>query len=482
MQEDERFPTPDFVRAGPPVDLKELDRLEREKWGRVMLVVPERAGTTGPFELAMRGPYTIPLAVRREGVGLGSKDAWVFFSHPTGVFPPDAAYWNVSGRSCLGVRLCERTPRGVRLWDEVGAGLPAAEPVSDGLAGALGVLRKRAFAGMPTLWSLDLVDLELDLLEVLRLSALLLRSNTPRVVAKDLLGLLARPTIKAFCEGCHDPEDLATMRALIEGQGDAEAHAVALRARPEDFTRAVDVRDKEGKQVVAVLLEEYEAFQREHGVKLGELGAGIHAAESRLAAIKLEVRRLQSEAAAQGRVSRFFSRTTDTLRELRAEAIQCLRTMRELEAAYHQIPGYDKLQGLTGRVQSFQASLDRVQTLTRELFDHAVAQAQLGALRGLRSQTGDPEGSRAGLRGYDLRLRAEVLPRLMSLYACTAYVLRRPDALPPGRPTRRKVAGINRLVANLIELFRSVRWGTKTMGDAFDETWGQVLKIEQQLR
>ena len=475
MPEEERFPAPDFVRAGPPVDVKELDRLEREKWGRVMFVLPQ--------DFSLRGPYTIPLAVRREGVDRGSKDAWAFFSHPQNVFPPDAAYWNVPGRGCLGVRLSERTEKGVRLWDEVGAGLAGAEAVSDTLAGALGVLRKRAFGGpAPAAWTLELVDLELDLLEVLRLSTLLLRSQSPRIPAKDLLALLQRPVIKAFVEGCRDPEDLATLRALVDGEGDAEALAARLRARPEDFTRAADVRDVQGKQALQVLQEEYLTFQREQGPRLQELTSGIHAAEARLEAIKLEVRRIQSDAAQQGRVSRFFSRSGDTLRQLKAEAIQCLRTMRDLEAAYHQIPGYDLLQGLTGRVQSFQASLDKVQSLVRDLFDHSVGQTQLASLRQVRSQVADPEGSRTGLKGYDLRLRADVLPRLLALYACTAYVLRRPDALAPGKPTRRKVQGINRLVGNLIELFRHVRYGTKTLGDAFDESWGQVLKIEQQLK
>ena len=484
MPEEERFPAPEFLRAGPPQDVKELDRVEREKWARVMLVVPERRESGGrtAFELALRGPYTIPLAVRREGVDPGRKDAWAFFSHPASVFPPEAAFWNVSGKGCLGARLAERTEKGVRLWDEVGAGLPAAEPVSDGLAGALGVLRRRAFAGpLPTTWSLDLLDLELDLLDLLRLSTLILRSQSPRVVAKDLLGLLARPAIRAFAEGCHDPEDLATMRALVEGQGDAEELGARLRIRPTDFTRTADVRDVHGKQALLVLLEEYEAFQREHGGRLRELGQGIAGAEARLEAIKAEVRRLQADAASKGRVTRFFSRTDDTLRQLKAEAIQCLRTMRELEAAYRQVPGYERLQGLTDRIQSFQASLDRVQALATDLFDHCVTQAQTGALRQLRSQVADPEGSKSGLKPYDLRLRADVLPRLMGLYSCAAYVLRRPDALPPGKPSRRKIAGIARLTLNLIELFRGVRYGTKTLGDVFDETWGQVLKIESRL-
>lgn len=471
---EERFPAPEFVRGGPPVDVKELDRLEREKWGRVMLVLPP--------DFSLRGPYTIPLAVRREGVDRGSKDAWAFFSHPLNVFPAEAAYWNLPGRGCLGARLCERTEKGLRLWDEVGAGLPNAEAVSDGLPGALGVLRKRAFGGVPPAWTLDLVDLELDLLEVLRLSTLLLRSQNPRVPAKDLLALLARPPIKAFCEGCFDPEDLTTLRALVDGEGDAEAHAARLRARPEDFARAVDIRDVNGRQALQVLNEQYLTFQREQGPRLQELAEQQRAAEARLAAIKLEVRRIQADVAGRGRVSRFFSRSDDALRQLKAEAIQCLRTQRDLDAAYHQIPGYDLLQGLSGRVQSFQASLDRVQTLVRDLFDHSVAQAQLATLRGVRGHVADPHNSRTGLKGYDLRLRAEVLPRLLALYACTAYVLRRPDALPPNRPTRRKVQGVNRLVMNLIELFRHVRYGTRTLGDAFDETWGQVLKIEQQLK
>ena len=46
-------------------------------------------------------------------------------------------------------------------------------------------------------------------------------------------------------------------------------------------------------------------------------------------------------------------------------------------------------------------------------------------------------------------------------------------------------AGYNRialsLARNLIEYFGSCRYGNKTLGDAYEETWGQVIGLEARL-
>ena len=93
----------------------------------------------------------------------------------------------------------------------------------------------------------------------------------------------------------------------------------------------------------------------------------------------------------------------------------------------------------------------------------------------------DPQRRTAGFRNYDLRLRAEVMAKLLTTYSLSAYVLRRPDALQPDSASHRNLVRINRMAKALIEYFNDVRYGNKTVGQAWDESWGQVVAIEGQL-
>ena len=65
-------------------------------------------------------------------------------------------------------------------------------------------------------------------------------------------------------------------------------------------------------------------------------------------------------------------------------------------------------------------------------------------------------------------------------YAISAYVLRRSDALPGGN-SRGNVKRINRIAFDLIDYFRESRYGDKTVGEVFDETWGQSEALEARL-
>jgi hypothetical protein len=486
-----RFPTAAFVRRGPPVAVQELDRATHEKWSRVMVVAPTPSGEVGGRKLhdfTQKGPYVLPLAVRREGSDTGSRDAWMFFTHPYSVFPQDGTYFNVSGQGCLGARIYLRAEEGVQIYDEVGAGIPGSEMVSDSFPGAMGVLRRRALGdgkgAVTTPFARDLLELDLDLLEVLRLSTFLLQTRSPKNVLSDLHALLMKPTVKAFAWEAFDEDDHETMADAADG-GSAALEIRALRFRVEegDFTTLADVRDAQNRQAIHELLQEFQAWEETNGELIRELGLGIHQAEANLAEIKDRVKKLRDGATGQGRVSRFFSRSDQTLKELKAEAVRNLRSKRDFEEKFHQIPGYDRLAGLSDRVQGFQGSIKTIYRLGHDLFDHNVTQSQLQSLRAIvidKIDSAEPAQQRSGYKQYDLRLRAEILHRVLTTYSLSAYVLRRPDALRGGHSLG-NIKRINHLARNLIEYFRYVRYGPHTLGDAFDETWGQVLNLEAHL-
>lgn len=491
--QDENFPAPDFVRRGPPVSVRELERASSEKWARVMAVVPEgqdEARGRRRHAFVARGPYTLPMAVRREGVDLGSREAWRFFTHPYSVFPTDVAFFNAPGRGVLGARLHVRGKGGVRLYDEVGAGLPDAEFVAESYFGALGVIRHRALgAGDPALpYARDLLELDLELLELFRLTTLLMRPRDPLEALRQLHALLGRPSLRGCVESVFERDEVDAVEALATSERiDAvQAAAVATRFRVDegDFNTVADVRDGKGRQAISELLTGYQAFEAEHGERLRELSQGIAEAEARLDMIKQRILAMQAEEAGRSRFTKFFSRGQQTIAELKAEGVHAIRTRRALEAAYDEIPGYGEVRGLTERVQGFQEMVRSIHRLACTFFEHNVTDAQLRSMRAIVEQkvdAGDPEQVRAGYKSYDFRLRADVLPRVLQTYSLSAYVLRRPDALTRGHSLR-NVQRINRLAGHLIEYFRHARYGPRTLGEAFDETWGQVVALEARLK
>ena len=484
------FPPKDFVRQGPPVGVRDLDRAQSEKWSRLMVLIPEQvqpADGEPYWVFSERGPYTLPLAKRRADADAGSLDAWTFFTHPYTVFPPDSAYYNVPGQGCLESRLAVRSDEGIRLYDEVGAGFASAERVPASYAAALGVLRKRAL-GQKELelpYAPVLATLDLDLLELFRLSTLLLHTENPLDTVLQLDRLLKKPTVGRFAQGLFDEGDQAAMQAILSEQGATRDQVQRFRVAEEDFAKVAEIQDARGRLAVAGLLTEWEAFHNEHGERLTEIDQQIHTCEVALREIREKVLALQEGATQTGRISRLLNRPDRQLKQLKADAVHNMRTLRSLEAEVQAIPGYEQLRGLSDRVQGVQDSIQRIFQIARDLFDHNVSQTQLRALLNVLRErvlgVADPKQRTSGFRNYDLRLRAEVMAKLLTTYSLSAYALRRPDALKPESPSHRNLVRVNRMAMALIEYFGDVRYGNKTVAQAWDETWGQVVAIEGQL-
>jgi len=493
QEPDVSFPPPEFVRRGPPTSVRDMDRQDKEKWGRVVVVHPRTEETADGVrhDFVKKGPFTLPLAVRREGVDLGSKEAWAFFTHPYTVFPEDATFYNVEGKGCLGARLFVRGQEGVRLYDEVGANLGGSETVVDTFQGALGVLRHRVLGegnlGDPL--AADLLATDIDLLQVFHLFTYLLRTSAPLKTLRELYGLFSKPTLHNFAWELFSERERDLMRALQAG-GENEGHEelkrspIRFRVDRDDFTRITDVQDAQGTQAILGLLSEWEAFQEAHRDRMAELAVGIQEQEAVLAAIKQEVRTLQKEPERRGLTALFARNKVKAINELKAKAVVAIRAKRALEAAFDEIPGYERMKGLSDRVKGFEATVESVYGLARDMGDHNVDRADVSALRTLvldRVLGEDEDEAKKALRAYDLRLRAELLPKVLRTHDLSAYLLRRPDALR-GKVSRRNIARVNTLARFLIEYFRSVRYGSKsTFGEEFDATWGQVIGLEGQI-
>jgi hypothetical protein len=495
------FPSAEFVRRGPPVTIRDVDRKKREKWSRVVVVMPRPEETPERirYDFVQKGPFTLPLAVRRtEEQGQGRADAWQFFTHPYAVFPPDACFFNVSGNGCLGSRLFVRAPEGVRLYDEVGANLRESEFVSESYPGALGVLRQRVLGGPPETalaspYLVDLLELDVDLLELFYLSTLLLKSGQPAKILERIHEQLARPTLRSFARDSFSEQEQALMRAVAEGSAN-EVLFSELRVREVDLVQVTDVVDGKGKQIVAELTREFTAFEEEHKDELTNLSLQIQEHDQLLEQIKSQVKVLQrakKEDKIKRGISGMFKRSalfgkskTEQINELKAEAVKSLRAKRELEKAMEEIPGYSRVRGLTDRVQGFQDSVATIHEMARNMVDHNVARGQLNGLRALireKVAAGNEAEAKKALRTYTLRLRAEILPRILAAYSISAYVLRRPDAIRRDSRSAANVQRINRLAQSLIEYFRYVRYGNKDLGEAYDSGWGQVVQLENQL-
>jgi hypothetical protein len=491
--QDDIFPAPDFVRRGPATSVRELDRAANEKWARVMAVLPEPAPPAASgrrrHTFVTKGPFTLPMATRREGVSLGSREAWSFFTHPYSVFPPDVAFYNVPAKGVLGARLHVRGKGGVRLYDEVGAGLPDAEMVTDSFFSAMGVIRHRALGKneVTAAYAPDLLELDLDLLELFRLTTLLMRPQNPLHALRDIHALMSKPSLAAAVREVFDQDALDAIEALATSEEiDAvQAAAVATRFRVDeaDFTTITDVKDEKGRQAINELMGEFAAFEQKHGPRMKEVSQGIAQAEANLEAIKQKILQMQKDEAGKSRLTKMFSRGKQTIAELKAEGVHAIRTKRALEATFDEMPEYHRVKGITERVRGFQTMISSIYRLACTFFEHNVTDKQLENMRQIIAQkvdSGDPEQTRGGYKNYDLRLRADVLPRVLQTYSLSAYVLRRPEALTRGRSLE-NVRRLNTLARLIIEYFRHVRFGPKTLGEEFEETWGQVVALEARL-
>ncbi|MGE0710748.1 MAG: hypothetical protein AB7N76_27870 [Planctomycetota bacterium] len=494
------FPPADFVRRGPPVSIRDVERKKQEKWARVMVVLPrpEETAERVRYDFTQKGPFTLPLASLRSDIDAGDKNAWQFFTHPYSVFPQDSCFYNVSGKGCLGARLFVRAPEGVRIYDEVGANLDRSEFVSESFPGALGVLRNRVLGGTPeesfeSPFLVDLLELDVDLLELFYLSTLLLKGNQSQKALERIDAQLQRTTLHLFAHDLFTEDEHELMQRVRAGDADEAAFA-QLGVRDLDLVQVTDVVDPQGKQIVSELAREYEAFEAQHKDLLTELSLKIHERDHELEVIKGKVKALQQakqDDKAKRGISGMFKRATlfgksktEQINELKAEAVKAIRAKREHERAMEEIPGYERVRGLTERVQGFTSSVQTIQDMARNIVDHNVTRAQLNGLRSLvREKVGgmDEEEGRRALRTYTLRLRAEILPRVLASYELSAYVLRRPDAIRRSSRSSKNVARINNMARSLIEYFRYMRFGNKDLGDAYDSGWGQVVQLEARL-
>lgn len=482
------FPTADLVRQGPPDPQFHPERARSEKWCRVYCLAPtakrDADGTTRA-EFATKGPFAMPMAVRRPGTDLGSRDAWIFFSHPYSVFPRNAVFWN-AGKGQKGVleaRIVERTEHGVVLYDEVGAGF-VCERVPGTLPAALGVFRGRVLGqeGIDAPYAKDVLHLELDLLECFRLTTLCMKTRNPINALADMNRFLRKPNVGLFFLDSFADKDRAVIRefgALREGGTFTEV-TERFRVIETEFTQTTDVKDGKGRQLVLELLREWQAFEAEHGTRVEELGREIASCDQEAHKLALELEREKDEHATEGRLSRFLSRRLKAISKIEGDRTAILEKKKQLEAEFDGIPGYSRVRGLTDRIETMKKHIEVVRRTATNVFDHNVSQQTLKALEEIVARLDKPiaaDERKSAYGKYDMRLRAEVLPKLLNAYAISAYVLKRPESLPGGG-SRGNVKRINKIASDLIEYFRDVRLGDKSMGDIFDETWGQIQALE----
>ena len=475
------YPTADLVRRGPP-DLKTSpERARSEKWCRVFGIVP-RPREKDRYEFVPRGPVAMPMAIRRKGVDLGSKDAWVFFTHPWVVFHEDATFWNAKGgpRGVLEARLAQRTDQGFRLYDEVGAGF-VADRVTQGYPAALGVLRARHLGkGAFGPYALELNRLEIDLLECFRLLTLCLQTRSPINALAELDKLLAQPNVRHFTRDIFDEHDLGIIKKFGALRRGGTLTEVTGRFRVDEahFVQTADVKDGHGRQLVVDLIKEWEGFEKTHGPTVERLGTEIAQCERDSRKLALEIEREKDEVAEEGKLTRFLTNRGKVMKKLEHDRGALQEREKALRAEFDAIPGYDRVKGLSAQIEGFKGIVDGVRRLAVDIFDHNVSQQQIKVLSDLSARIAS--GETTVWKDYDRRLRAEVFPHLFMAHAISAYVLRRPDALAGGLSLM-NVKRINRMALDLIDYFREARTGEKNLGQVYDETWGQIEALEARL-
>lgn len=478
------YPTADHVQRGPADPAKEPERAKSEKWSRVLGIVPvprKTADGAVHHDFVPKGPIAMPMAIRRKGTDLGSKDAWVFFTHPWAVFHKEATFWNAPrSKGILDARLVERTEQGFRLYDEVGAGF-AADRVVQSYPAALGVLRSRTLAkSVEHPFAKDLIRFEIDLLECFRLLTLCLQTRSPINALADLDRLLAGANLRAFTQGIFDDGDVAVIKQFGTLRRGGTLTEVTPRFRVDEahFTQTADVKDGGGQQLVQGLIKEWQAFEQEHGATVEHLGTEIARCERDARKIALDIEREKDEQAEENRMTRFLTGRAKMIKKLEADRAAIVEKEKQLRAEFDAIPGYDRVRGLSEQIEAFKKVVDGVRRLATNIFDHNVSQQQIKILEDLYAKIG--AGDQNAYKDYDRRLRADVFPRLFMAHSVSAYVLRRPDALPGGLSLK-NVKRINRMALDAIDYFRDARMGEKTLGQVYDDTWGQIEALEARI-
>jgi len=251
-----------------------------------------------------------------------------------------------------------------------------------------------------------------------------------------------------------------------------------FRVDEDHFTKSAELRDGKGRQLVVELMQEWQAFEQEHGAKVEQLGIEIARCERDARKLALEIEREKDEEAEENRVTRFLTGRGKVMKKLEAEREGHVAKEKQLRAEFDAIPGYDRVKGLSAQIESFGKIVEGVRRLATNIFDHNVSQQQVKGLEEIHGKLERPDA--AVWKNYDVRLRADVFPRLFMANAISAYVLRRPDALPGGQSVK-NVRRINRMALDAIDYFREARMGDKTLGQHYDETWGQIELLESRI-
>lgn len=476
------YPSRDLLRRGPPRPGTDLAR--QEKWCRVFQVVGVQ-GPQGGLQFDVKGPFVIPMGVRRRGTTLGeAAKAWMFFTHPYQVFDRDGGFFNGDiGGGILGATIVERARDGILLYDEVG--VSSTERVASHMHGALGGMRERLLTdpGTRDRYLSGFVSVDLMLLRTFRILTLLLRSRNPKLLFQELDSLLRNRTVFAFFGDEFTRDELQLIKQGANSNRPDDVDARAFGISHDDFMTSERLRDANGRQVVGVLKNRFERFQNENRAEVIRIENRQQEIGPQITEIKRKIAVEEDRRTNLSGVGRFISGRLYSLEPLKEELVALERESDDLERAYHALPGYKTIKTYTRRLEDYNGITESIERLAANIFDYNVGLNQIKEMEELagliRSVRGDERDK--NIARYSMYLRANIAPRIMQVFSISAYVLRRPDSVV-GETSVKSVWRVNRMAEKLIEYFRYLPYeGNKTLGDAFDEGWGQVRMLEARL-
>jgi hypothetical protein len=457
-------------------------------------------GEGNQFEFIVKGPFTIPMGIRRKGVSLGeSNKAWQFFTHPYHVFQADGGFFNVKTRSgVLGATLVGRTPQGIVLVDEVGTAYK--ERVSSEFCGALGSMRYRLFDCNPSdaqdFYIRSFLAVDLMLLRVFRIMTLLLKTRNPRLLFQELDVLLRNRTVFTFFG---DEFSVSELKLISKGARESAADSQGSRSsvsnrnleskiqpfalQDNDFSKPEQLCDGNGRQLVLILKSKHEIFEKQNKQIIGAINLRKLDIEEQAQKLHSRIEQEKQRRKRMTKIGRFISGRTINLDSAQDEYDALIRELEELNRKFENLPGFLEIKEDTLRFKAFSEIKSGVERLSSNIFDYNVGLNTIKEMEELFykvQQTSDVERSR-NLNRYSMRLRAEIAPRIMTVFSISAYVLRRPESLV-GMASGANVGRVNRMAEKLIQYFSQVNYShNKTLGEAFDEGWGQVRLMEARL-
>lgn len=499
MNEQPVYPSRELLRKGPPKGKEPTPR--KEKWCRVAQVVGVDQGGFAEFEIT--GPFTIPMGVRRTDVSLGESDkAWVFFTHPYSVFQRDGGFFNMPTRQgILAATLVGRNPQGIILYDEVG--VRSNERVASDYCGALGIMRHRLFAHnalrAPPFYVNSFIRLDLMLLRTFRVLTLLLKTKNPKRVFQELDGLLRNRTVFTFFREEFNKTQLASIQrgarvSAAAAQGPTSSVSMGqtggkieqpFAISNSDFMTSDRLRDGKGRQIVAILKKRLDRFRTLNKDMIDAIDGRRAEIDQYLTKLRGKIEAETQKREQMASIGRFFSGRMFNIDQAKDEAAALERESQELDRKFENLEGYPEIKELTRRFQDFNQISQSIERLSTNIFDYNVSLNHIKELEDLaqriRDNTRDIPTRTKDLNRYALRLRVDIAPRIMRVFAISAYVLRRPEALV-GMNSGGNVGRVNRMAEKLIEYFRHVSFdGKHTLGEIFDDGWGQVRLLEARL-